>query len=282
MPKFGIARLYSSDLLHFINLLVKNRIDAYEIGFDKRISPDIINNISHASRINNIKLSCHLPLWINLGNYQKENNIGYLVRGLKLVEELKSTGVFHLGFYGRKKFNELKDNIICTIKDALTLSDVKNAKLGIETTGKQTTIGTCEEIIELTNSIDDKRVIPIIDWSHLYARNNGTSPYIIEDFKKILEKFENEIGYKPYHFHGGGIKYKMGNEVKHLSAKTNEPPIPNLFTALQDLGYEDFTLIVESPDSIEDVKWLKQVWLSPKDHLEGISIKKSTTLLDFI
>lgn len=280
MIKFGVARKYAKDLPEYILTLNQSNIDAYEIGFaygsPERLAEDIITLSK-----NRVKLSCHLPLWINLGNPNNKKNIDYLIAGLKIAEQLESVGVFHLGFYGNRKWDEIKYNAKDIIKEALSISDVKKAKLGIETTGKQKAIGTVDEIIELIKMIDDERVIPIIDWSHLYARSNGVYPYTFQDFREILENFEREIGYKPFYFHGGGIKYKNGNEIKHISAKVFEPPLPYLFTTLRELGYNDFTLIVESPDSIEDVKWLKRVWQSPREFFDKVPPKRTRSLFDF-
>lgn len=280
MIRFGIARKYAKDLPDYIIKLSQKSIDAYEMGFAYGIPEKISEEVINLAKKHKIALSCHLPFWINLGNSNNEKNISCLVRGLKIAEQLSSVAVFHLGFYGRKKWNHIKYYAKEIIQKALQLSKVKKAKLGIETTGKQKAIGTINEIIELVKMINDKRVIPVIDWSHLYARSNGTWPYSYDDFVKILNKFEKEIGYKPFYFHGGGIKYKNGNEVRHISAKTCQPSLPYLFAALQDLGYKKFTFIVESPDSIEDVRWLKEVWNFPTDFFSYIP-KKPKSLFDF-
>lgn len=283
MPKFGVARKYAKDLQDYIVMLNQNKVDAYEMGFAYGIPESISDDIIALSKTHKVNLSCHLPFWINLGNLNKEKNINYLVSGLKIAERLESVAVFHLGFYGKikNKPDELKRDIINTIQESLDISNVKNGKLGIETTGKQKAIGTVDEIIELIKLINDNRVMPIVDWSHLYARSNGTYPYDCENFEEVLRKIEKEIGYKPYYFHGGGTEYKKGNEVRHVSAKTHEPPLPYLFAALQKLGYVDFTFIVESPDSIEDLKWLKQIWKSPRDYFDEIPRKPPKTLFDF-
>ncbi|MEM5879241.1 MAG: TIM barrel protein [Candidatus Aenigmatarchaeota archaeon] len=279
MPKFGVARKYTKNILDYIITLSQNNIEAYEMGFAYSIPSVFPNEIITSSKKSGVSLSCHLPFWINLGNFKNEKNVNYLVSGLKTAEMLGSVAVFHLGFYGKKKFNDLKENIINVIQEVLKKSNVEKGKLGIEITGKQRAIGTVDEIIELINLINDDRIIPVIDWSHLYGRNNGTYPYTYDDFKEVLEKFEKKIGYRPYYFHGGGIEYKNGNEVKHTSPKINEPPLPHLFEVLQDLGYKDFIFIVESPSSIEDVKWIKEVWKSPKNF--EVPHKRPKTLFDF-
>ena len=59
------------------------------------------------------------------------------------------------------------------------------------------------------------------------------------------------------YFHGGGIEFKNGNEVRHISVKTGHPPIPLILAALRTSGKSHVTYIVESPDSIADVAWLR-------------------------
>lgn len=280
MIRYGVARKYAKDLPNYIVKLNQEDIDAYEMGFAYGIPEKISKDTINLAERRGVALSCHLPFWINLGNSNDEKNVNYLVSGLKIAEQLGSVAVFHLGFYGGKNWNNIKDHAKKIIQKALEISKVKKAKLGIETTGKQSALGTLDEVIELVNIINDKRVIPIIDWSHLFARNNGTWPSSYEDFVRILNKLEKELGYKPFYFHGGGIEYKNGNEIKHISAKSYQPPLSYLFAAMQDLGYKDIIFIVESPDSINDVKWLKDVWKSPRKFFKNMP-KKTENLLDF-
>ena len=282
MKNFGVARKYAKDLPSYLISLKQSNIEAYEMGFAYGIPSEFSIDVLNLADKLPIKISGHLPFWINLGNGNYEKNLNYLLSGLKIAEIMKSVVVFHLGFYGKSSFKFLRHKIIKIIQKALQISGVENGKLGIETTGKQKAIGTIEEILQLLGDIDDTRVIPVIDWSHLYARNDGFYPYSIEDFKEILEKFETKLNYKPYYFHGGGVDYKNYNEVKHKSANSFEPPLPYLFTAMKDKKYKDFTLIIESPDSINDVNWLKGVWKTPEKYFKKIPKRTKKSLLDFI
>ena len=177
--------------------------------------------------------------------------------GIKLAESLKSIMVFHLGYYGDKSFIEINYNIINCLSLALNTVKLENGYLGIETTGKQKAIGTTDEIISIINKLNNKRVVPVIDWSHIFARSNGTIGNTKESVNKILKTFENECINKPNYFHGGSIEYKNSNEIKHISAKNLQPSMPLIFDCLYERGYEDSTIIIESPDSINDINWLK-------------------------
>ncbi len=271
MPTLGVARKFGADLTSYVLELSEKKVDAYEMGFAYGIPGDIPDNALRASEAHGVALSCHLPFWINLANSHTEKNVDYLLAGMKIAEQLRSTAVFHLGFYLGKDFSQIRDHVVEVLKGTLSVSSMKAGRLGIETTGKQKAIGTPAEIAEIVRLIDDDRVIPVIDWSHLFARSSGMYPFTSEDFSDVLDAMEREIGYAPYYFHGGGIEHRRGNEVRHLSAKTFTPPLPNLFAAIQATGPRNFTLIVESPDSVNDVAWLRQVWESPSDYAEEIS-----------
>ena len=239
------------------------------MGFAFGIPEEIPKEIMSFSGRHNILLTAHLPLYINLAGDNPEKNVEYLVKGLRISHELGSIAVFHMGFYNGKKWSQIKEGAARIIRTALERFE-DGGMLGIETTGKRKALGSLEEVLDIVKLVDDERVVPVIDWAHIYARNNGVYPKTYEDFLEILEKFESELGYKPFHFHGGGIEYRNGNEVRHLSARINEPPLPFLFAALRDLGYRDFTFIVESPTSIEDVHWLREVWKYPERFFEGV------------
>ena len=257
---FGVARKYAPDIANFIKMLPEQGIDAYEIGFAFGIPESLDSGVVKAIEGSNIKVSIHLPLWINLGNPKNsEKDMKRLLQGLKIADNLGTIAVFHLGFYGGKPFDKIFRNLVSVLKEVLTEYQGEGV-LGLETTGKQSAIGTVEEILKIIEAIDDARVTIVIDWAHLYARSNGTFPVNIEDFERVLRDCEKSLGYKPYHFHAGGVRFHNGNEVKHLPARSLSPPLPNLLKALKNRAYESFTWIVESPTSPEDVLWLKRLW----------------------
>lgn len=72
-------------------------------------------------------------------------------------------------------------------------------------------------------------------------------------FSSILQRFENNCNLIPDYFHGGSVIYENGNEKKHQSARYFSPSMPSLLDVLEKRGYHDYTMIIESPDSINDV-----------------------------
>jgi len=259
MIKLGIARKYAKDLDNYIQKIAAQNIDAFEIGFAFGVPRPFPQDFLKTSKKYNVELSGHLPFWINLGNLEKTTkNIEYLIQGIKVAEELQSTVVFHLGFYGKNNYEIIKKNILFCFKEVLNSIQLKNGKIGIETIGKQKAIGNIDEVIDIFNSLNNPNIVPIIDWSHIFAYSNGTILRSYDGFCEILSKFERKCINKPNYFHGGSVIYENGNEKKHISAKNLSPSMTILISALRDNGYTDYTLIIESPDSINDVNWLKE------------------------
>ena len=108
----------------------------------------------------------------------------------------------------------------------------------------------------MIKEISSPKVIPIIDIAHMYARSNGLSPSKREDFQKILEDLD-KLSLRKLYFHAGGIEYSKGNEKKHISVKKCEPPLAFLLDELEKRGQDAF-IIIESPISIEDIKWTRE------------------------
>lgn len=260
MIKFGVARKYGKDIAKYIEKLAQQNIDAYEMGFAYGVPEAISYEAIQVAKQHNLALSGHLPFWINLGNLNStEKNIGYLIEGFRIAELLETTVVFHLGFYGNRSYNEIKKNILNCFDRALNEIPLKKGRIGIETTGKQKAIGTVDEVIEIINLLNSTQVVPIIDWSHLFARSDGLDANGYKNFNFILQKFERNCRVRPDYFHGGSVFYENGNEKKHQSAKILAPSMLSLLDVLRDRGYDNFTFIIESPDSINDVNWLKRL-----------------------
>jgi len=108
----------------------------------------------------------------------------------------------------------------------------------------------------LIKEINDPKVIPVIDIAHMYARSNGLFPSKREDFRKVLDDLD-KLSLRKLYFHAGGIEYNKGNERKYISIKKCEPPLAFLLDEIERRGHDAF-VIVESPTSIEDIKWIRE------------------------
>jgi deoxyribonuclease-4 len=260
----GVAKLYSAELPELLTLLQQKAVDRLEIGFASTVPTKFPRSFVERARNLHVDLSCHLPFGVNLGaETEKSRSVAYLTQGLRIANVLGGLAVFHPGFYRGQPFEELQGNLQETIR--LTLAQVPSGDgmLGIETTGKTTEIGTIDEILSLVKEIDNKSVVPVIDCAHVYARTQGKFPRTVHDFNTILNRVREELGPERLYFHMSGIEYRKGGEWKHLSVKTCTPPLPYLLHALKQ-NKIDCQMILESPDPVGDVDWVRTVLEEPR------------------
>jgi deoxyribonuclease-4 len=268
MPVFGVARIYGKDINSFLQKLQENSVGAYEIGFAYGVDDNLPEETVKLAETLRIRLSGHMPFFISWLNEEKiQNSIRHFLKGINFAARLHTMVVCHLGYYGGRSFEELKPAILKGINKAINMAegiyDVTEPVIGIETTGKRSEIGSLDEVLSVVNGLLANTAVPVIDWAHIFARSDGGFPRKTDDFRSVLSRLEKEVGVKKFYFHASGIDYKDGNEKKHLSVKICKPPFPYLFAVLNEMGY-DYTLIVESPDAIEDLIWLKEVSKSPE------------------
>lgn len=267
MTLIGITRRFASDAKDYIVKLKRLGVDIYEMGLAYGVVRFDWEGLKKRSDEINIKLSCHLPFFINLGNINKINlSKKHLKDGLKLAELFNSIGVFHAGYYGTKNFNELHPQIVHTLREVINYVSPKKGRLGIETTGKMMQIGTLEEVIKIVESVSSSHLVPVIDWAHLYARSQGRFPKTIEDVRKVLDLLEKRLDLKFLYFHTGGVIFGKGGEKKHKSCKKVPLLVVLPFLVLKEMGY-NFTLIIETPDPLNDLTFVKEVYEEPEKWL---------------
>ncbi|MFC1723887.1 TIM barrel protein, partial [Nanoarchaeota archaeon] len=132
-----------------------------------------------------------------------------------------------------------------------------NIKLWIrpETTGKATQFGSYQEIIQLSQEID--QVLPCIDFAHLHARTQKLNSY--DEFHKVLSDLEAGLGktiINSMHIHMAGIEYSAKGERWHLELRDSDMKYKELLKVLKEFNAKG-VVISESPN-IEDDAILMQ------------------------
>ncbi len=197
----------------------------YQCGRGVRINEESVKKLGEDALKNDIALSLHSPYYISLSSVEEEkrnNSINYIVDSAKASRLMGADRiVVHSGSCGKLSREEALSLAKDTLKKALnTLDELSLSDISIcpETMGKINQLGTLEEVIELCKT--DERLIPCIDFGHLYARTfggiNGE-----KDYKEIFDKIENGLGYerlKNFHSHFSKIEYtEKGGEKCHLT-----------------------------------------------------------------
>lgn len=212
-----------------------------------------------------IRLSVHAPYFINLCSPKKEildASKKRILESCRLAELMGATHVvFHPGYYGKLSEEEAYKKVKNALEELS--KNVRRVLIAPETMGNKSKFGSEDELIKIAKEV--KNVTVTIDFAHLHARYNGLFKSK-EDFIKIFEKFERELGknyIKSFHSHFTCVNFDSKGERSHLPLKAKQPDFKLLAEALKELGINDCTIISESPilekDSLEMKKILSEL-----------------------
>ena len=168
---------------------------------------------------------------------------------------------FHSGFYMGQDPKKVYDVIRNNLKEIILTLKRENNNIWIrpETTGKDTQFGNVDEILQLSQELDN--VMPCVDFAHFHARTNGKfNTY--EEFASILEKIEKKLGKKGLenmHIHITGIAYGPKGEKNHLNLKESDLNYQELLKALKDFNVKGI-VISESPNVEGDALLMKKTF----------------------
>ncbi|MEM2386086.1 MAG: TIM barrel protein, partial [Candidatus Bathyarchaeia archaeon] len=126
--------------------------------------------------------------------------------------------VFHPGFYGKKTPKDAFAGCLEALKDvveSLKSLGIRNVKLGPETMGKTSQLGSLEEVLAICENVEQTQ--PVIDWAHLHAREKGLFK-TVEDFRQVVETVERRLGtetVKNMHCHFTKVEFTEKGEKCH-------------------------------------------------------------------
>jgi len=244
-------------------------LDAMEMEFVQgvRLKEKDAEEIKKTAKELNISLSSHAPYFVNFCSTIKEKQRTTLRNIYEAAKITNAAGgritVFHPGFYQKLS----KEEAYRVAKEALTNAWEKlkgegiDIILGAETVGKRSQFGGFDEVVRLSSELDF--IQPVIDFAHMHARGD----VIIkgeDDYRKIFEKLERELGdyVKHFHSHFSEIEYNEKGERNHLPLGTkNTPPYKPLMKVLAENGYSG-VIISESPKLDIDALKMQQTYRS--------------------
>jgi len=275
---FGPAGFGGSDLIKIptsssnptsdaIPSIKKAGLDTLEIEFVhsvylKNSTKEKLDDIKNNSKKFDFPLSIHAPYFINLNAKEEiklQNSYRYILDSLEVAEKIGARVlVFHIGFFLKDEPNQVMKRIE---KELLYLQDKfkGDVLLGTELVGKKTQIGSLEEILSLYDKLDHKFILPVIDFAHLHARENGFFKLQknLDNTFEILKSYPDVVS--RMHIHLSGINYTEKGERNHLMLKDSDIPYKKILERLKDINAKG-TLICESPDPVSDALLLKRTW----------------------
>jgi deoxyribonuclease-4 len=257
--EFGIKRIKELNL------------ECMEVEFVRgvKMSKDNAKIVREVARREKVGLTVHAPYFINLNSKDKEKleaSKQRIIESAQIGAILGAKSVtFHPGYYGdaspKEAYNKVKDALIEITEKIREL----RINISPETTGKLSQFGSLEEILSLSEEVQD--VTPCIDFAHICAREGGKyNSY--KEFMTILDKIEEKMGktiLKELHMHISGIEYGDKGEKRHLTVKDKNSMFnyKELLRALYDREIGGF-LVCESPTLEEDAIILKAYYNSLK------------------
>lgn len=201
----------------------------YQCGKGVNVGEETARRLGEAARENGISLSLHAPYFINLANPDPEaleKTIGYILQSCRAAAWMGATRiVVHTGALMKRSRREALDIAMASMREVLKVWEgegFSHIALCPETMGKLGQLGDLTEVLELCG-LDD-RLIPCVDFGHLYARTLGelTGPEACRD---MLDQMETALGperVKTFHSHFSQIEFTpKGGEKCHRTFEDN-------------------------------------------------------------
>jgi deoxyribonuclease-4 len=262
-------RLMGATTLDVPKLLHEEGLDAFEYqasrwGPKPQIKQADAEKLGEECRKNDVKLSIHGSYFINLAG-KPEVVAASKQRLLACATAADWMGayvmVFHAGFYGKFEKSFGFQQCLKELKDvsAQMKSMGLKVKIGPETMGRKSQVGSIDEIIKISQEVEGTQLV--IDWGHLHARNLGTFKKM-EDIRAVAEKVEATLGteaLRGMHCHFSAIEFSSQGEKQHhtLDEKRYGPDFQWLAEVIVDFGLHP-TMICESPILDVDARKMKE------------------------
>ena len=195
----------------------------YQCGQGVRIRKETALKLGEAARAAGIELSLHAPYFINLANPSQESiqkNNGYVLAACAAADWMGAGRVVvHTGALmgrTRREALDITKRGITALLAVLDAAGLGHITLCPETMGKINQLGDLDEVLELCTL--DGRLIPCIDFGHLYARSLGADDGEAA-FSRILDRAAEVLGpdrASSFHSHFSHIEFTpKGGEKCH-------------------------------------------------------------------
>jgi len=279
-PRFGPAgvppffRFLGAPLSAVPALLREEGLEAFEYqavrwGGKPQIRKEEAEKLGAEAKQNDVWLSVHGSYFINFCGAKNivEASKKRLIACATAAEWMKAhVVVFHPGYYGNKSPKRALKSCKLALSDvveSMEALEITNVKIGPETTGKTSQLGSLDEILSLCEEVERTQLV--IDWAHLHARDMGRFRST-DDFRKVIETVERQLGVKALthmHCHFTKIEYTHKGEKRHhiLDNKAFGPDFKMLAKVIAEYGIKP-VIISESPildlDAIKMQKVLRK------------------------
>ena len=186
----------------------------YQCGKGVHVGEETARKLGQKAVAAGVRLSLHAPYFINLANPDPESlkkTIGYITSACLAASWMGAERVvIHSGALMKRSRREAQDIALKSLREVIAACDdqgFSHITLCPETMGKINQLGDLDEVLELCTL--DQRLLPCIDFGHLYARSLGELEG--EDAcEKMLDRVEEVLGAERasrFHSHFSHIQF---------------------------------------------------------------------------
>ncbi len=248
----------------------------YQCGKGVKIKEDTARKLGENAKHAHIALSLHAPYFINLANPEPESiqkTIGYILSACEAATWMGANRVvIHTGALMKRSRQEALAIAKTVLPQVLTACDQQgygHIALCPETMGKLNQLGDLDEVLELCTL--DERLIPCVDFGHLYARSLGVltgKEACIQMLDRMAQILGEERASK-FHSHFSHIEFTPnGGEKCHRTFANDDGFGPDWLPLAEEIARRGWspTFICESAGTqAEDAKTMKEQYLAAKE-----------------
>lgn len=242
----------------------------YQCGKGVHVGKETAVKIGENARAVGITLSLHAPYFINLANPDRDalqKTIGYITAGCQVADWMGARRVvIHSGaLMGRERrrrwtLRKSLTEVISACED----QGFSHITLCPETMGKLGQLGDLEEVLELCTL--DGRLVPCIDFGHLYARSLGADDGEAA-FSRMLDRVAEVLGpdrASTFHSHFSHIEFTpKGGEKCHRTFDDDGgygPSWPPLAAEIARRGWSPTFICESAGTQAEDALTMKETY----------------------
>lgn len=229
-----------------------------------RMGEAAAQRIAEAARETGLELTAHGPYYVNLCGSAEvvQRSLDRLLHTARMAERCGAGSFcFHAGFYQKLDPAEADRQVRAGLARITAQLRREGVRVDVrpELTGKPTQVGSLEEILAWSATIEGVR--PCVDFSHQYARHGGAfNTY--REFGETLERIRDRLGcsaLERLHVHIAGIEFGPRGERRHLPLRQSRFRYRELLRALKDCRVSGW-VVCESPAMEDDALLLQRAY----------------------
>ena len=245
----------------------------YECGRGVNISEESARELGSRAGQAGIGLTLHAPYFVSLANPDSESlkkTVGYILSACRAADWMGATRVVvHSGSLMKRTRREAQEISLRSMAEVIRVCDGEgygHITLCPETMGKINQLGDLDEVLELCTV--DERLIPCVDFGHLYARSLGADEGA-EVYCRMLDRMKEILGEERasrFHSHFSHIEFTPnGGEKCHRTFADDGGYGPDWSPLAAEVARRGWspTFICESAGTqAEDALTMKRVYQS--------------------